>query len=223
MVKVVEAPVSRRCWWTSVALDAIVIRYVTPDSSVRPGSTTNRLVSRLFRTTRVPGTGGLSAMAASVAGAAMPVEKLTEIGVSTGTPVEPWGGVMLRIAGAGPVVNVHWWSTEFTTPLGSRIPPASVNVYEVLGRRMARGCSSVKPVSPASHTISTGCERAGAERGDEVAGWDRTVDREATHHRPRHDRSVELDGDRCVGRDPDSTAIGGELDDLGRAAEASRE
>ena len=37
----------------------------------------------------------------------MLVEKVTEIGVSTGTPVAPSAGSMLRITGAWPVVIVQ--------------------------------------------------------------------------------------------------------------------
>ena len=101
---------------------------MTPAWSVVPGSTTKRLGSRRLRTTRVPGTAGSSVIAAWVASAAMAVEKLTEIGASTGTPLEPSGGWSARITGAGPVVIVQLWSTEFTTPLGSLMPPARVNV-----------------------------------------------------------------------------------------------
>jgi len=89
-------------------------------------------------------------------GYAMAVEKLTEIEVSTGTFFEPSAGWSARIAGAGPVVNDHRWSTEFTTPLGSLMPPASVNVYDVLGAKIARGWSRVNPVSPESQTIRQG-------------------------------------------------------------------
>src|ERR1700722_18271257 len=130
--------------------------YVTPDWSKPPGRTTNRLGSTLLRTTRVPGTVGDSWIAASVAAADMLVEKLTEMGVSTGTCVAPSAGSMLRITGACPVVICQWWSTELTTPLGSVIPPASVNVYVVLGSRIARGWSRVNSVSPASQTIRQG-------------------------------------------------------------------
>ena len=105
----------------------------------------------------MPGTGGLSWIAAAVASAAMLVEKLTEIGVSTGTSVAPSAGCDARGSpGACPVVIVQWWSTEFTTPLGSLMPPASVNVYEVLGAKIARGWSRVNSVSPDSQTIRQG-------------------------------------------------------------------
>src|SRR5450631_1017774 len=140
----------------SVAVVATARRYVTPAWSVAPGSTTKRLGSRRFRATRVPGTGGSRVIAASVVSTAMAVEKLTEIEVSTGTFFEPSAGWSARIAGAGPVVNDHRWSTEFTTPLGSLMPPASVNVYDVLGAKIARGWSRVNPVSPESQTIRQG-------------------------------------------------------------------
>jgi hypothetical protein len=95
-------------------------------------------------------------IAASVVVAAMAVEKVTEIDVSTGTPFEPSGGWIERITGAGPVVIVQWWSTEFATPLGSAIPAARVNVYDVLGAKIAWGWTRVKPVFPDSQTMRQG-------------------------------------------------------------------
>ena len=86
-----------------MAADAAMLSvYVTPETSMPPGSTTKRLGSRLLRTTCVPGTSGVSWIAAAVATAAMLVEKLTEIGVSTGTWVAPLAGSMPRITGACP-------------------------------------------------------------------------------------------------------------------------
>ena len=173
-----------------------------------------------LRTTRVPGTGGLSWIAASVAAAAMLVEKLTEIGVSTGTLVAPSAGAMLRITGACPVVIVHWWSTEFTTPLGSLMPPASVNRYEVFGARIARGCRSVNSVSPSSQTILQGASGPALNavaRSQCGIGWF-TEKRPTTE--PVSHRAVELDGDRSVCRDADRAAIRGELDDLRGAGKA---
>src|SRR5580698_3550852 len=156
VVKVAVAPVTSGWWSTSVAVAATCSWYVTPASSVAPGRTTKRLASRELRTTRVPGTGGFNVIAASVAAMFMAVEKLTEIEASTATPVDPSAGTSARITGAGPVVIVQWWSTEFSTPLGSVIPAARVNVYEVLGAKIARGWSSVKPVSPENQTIRHG-------------------------------------------------------------------
>ena len=113
------------------------------------------------------------------------------------------------MTGAGPVVIVQWWSTEFTTPLGSLMPPARVNVYEVLGAKIARGWSSVKPGVAGQPDDPAGRERSGAERGREVARGDRPAHREPTLDRRRHHRPVELDGDRRVGSDPDGAAVRG--------------
>ena len=108
VVKVDAAPVTSGWWSISVAVAATSSWYVTPASSVAPGSTTKRLGSRRLRTTRVPGTGGFNVIAASVAAVFMAVEKLTEIEASTATPVDPSAGWSARMTGAGPVVIVQW-------------------------------------------------------------------------------------------------------------------
>ena len=159
-------------------------------------------------------------IAASVASAAMAVEKVTEIGASTGTPLDPSGGCSARITGAGPVVIVQWWSTEFTTPLGSLMPPARVNVYDVLGAKIARGWSRVKPVSPESQTIRQGASGLAPKAASRSQDWNRPVHREPAPRPKRDHRPVELDGDRRVGGHAHRPAVGDQLDDLRRAAEA---
>src|ERR1700722_15055583 len=98
-----------------------------------PGSTTNRLGSTLLRTTRVPGTLGVSWIAASVASAAMLVEKLTEVGASTGPWVAPLCGSVPPEHRPLPRRDLPVVVAGFPDPVGVVVAPASVNVYVVLG------------------------------------------------------------------------------------------
>ena len=130
--------------------------YTVAGASIWPGRMTKRLWSVALRTTRVPGTAGVSEIAPAVDGASIGAENDTARCASTATSALRSAGVLVATSGAGAVVMSQWWSRSLRSPWGSAKPPARVNVYRVAGRNTAPRWTSSKPGCGSSQWIQHG-------------------------------------------------------------------